>query len=307
MTLFSENNLLDAIKKILLEQMPIPGEKPTCVESLVLVRRDNPNYCHSGFSTPMAALVCQGEKRIIQGNQEIHIHPGELLITSIDLPTTSRIGKITSSNPFLLVYFFLEKKIFAELLSEMPNQPAFYKESDKNDAAFKVSIDFLATMHRLLTIAQKPESASILGPLLIKELHYLLLTNPQSSYLYQFYLRGTPDNQIVEAITLLKNNLDKNISMEELAKKVFMSVSSLHRHFKKVTGFSPLQYHKELRLFEAQRLMLAENERADMAAMAVGYESITQFNREYKRKFGLPPHQDIMARRNRFNERLDDI
>ena len=140
---------------------------------------------------------------------------------------------------------------------------------------------------------------SVFAPLILRELHYLLLVGPQSEMLRELYARGARDNRIIDAIRILKKHLNRSISMETLAKKVNMSISSLHRQFKRITGVSPLQYHKRLRLSEAQRLMLAANERADIAAIAVGYESITQFNREYKRMFGEPPRRDVMARKER--------
>lgn len=298
---FSEKELLETVKKAILDIMPLAGEKQSLVESLFFVRRDNPKYCRDGFTRPMAALICQGDKIIHQAQHEFTVKPGEILITSVDVPNASGLMNVSHNNPFISVYFLLNRKIFAELVAAMPSV-ALIRGSRNTYPVGKASTAFLETIYRLIMVANKPQDAAMLGPLILRELHYLLLTGSHSSFLYQLYMRGSADNQIVEAISWLKTHLNRPISMEELAKKVFMSISSLHRHFKKVTGFSPLQYHKELRLFEAQRLMLAENARADMAAQAVGYESVTQFNREYKRRFGLPPHQDIIARRKRFSE-----
>ncbi len=131
----------------------------------------------------------------------------------------------------------------------------------------------------------------------MRELHYLLLIGPQGGVLQRLYTRGSQNNQIIQAIALMRQHIATPLRMDALAREVSMSVSSLHRHFKNITGFSPLQYYKQLRLYEAQRLMFMENERAAGAALCVGYESVTQFNREYKRMFGEPPHRDINRKR----------
>lgn len=157
--------------------------------------------------------------------------------------------------------------------------------------------EFLEGVLRLTELLDKPKQIPIRAPLIMRELHYLLLIGPQGGILQGLYTHGSQNNQVIQAISLLRRNIASPLRVDDLARHVNMSVSSLHRHFKSVTGFSPLQYHKQLRLYEAQRLMLMENERAASAALSVGYESVTQFNREYKRMFGEPPHRDINRRR----------
>ena len=152
-------------------------------------------------------------------------------------------------------------------------------------------------MLRLVELLDRPNQIAVRAPIIMRELHYLLLVGPQGSTLQSLYTHGTQDSHIVQAIAIMKQNIASPLRMDTLARQLSMSISSLHRHFKNITGFSPLQYHKQLRLYEAQRLMLVENERASNAALAVGYESVTQFNREYKRMFGEPQHRDIMLRR----------
>ena len=156
--------------------------------------------------------------------------------------------------------------------------------------------DLLEGALRLVKLLGKPEQIPMRAPMIMRELHYLLLTGPQGGILRRLHTLGTQNNQIVRAISLLRHNVNAAVRMDDLARQVHMSVSSLHRHFKTVTGLSPLQYHKQLRLYEARRLMLTQRENASGAALAVGYESPTQFNREYKRMFGEPPHRDISRR-----------
>lgn len=133
--------------------------------------------------------------------------------------------------------------------------------------------------------------------MMLRELHYLLLISPHGKILRQLNTPGTQNNQVVQAINWIRENYKIPMRVESLARQVNMSTANLHRHFKLLTGLSPLQYQKQLRLHEAQRLMLVENERASSAALSVGYESITQFNREYKRVFGEPPLRDMNRRR----------
>lgn len=284
----------------------MPGEKKTCLETFYFVRRDDPKFCAQMIVKPMAALVCQGSKYIRRGQKEETANPGEIIITSVEMPDSFGVMNGGAENPYLCIWFMLDRKIFAELLGHMIARSYMQGAEASFNQIAPASPQFLETILRTAQIASDPEDAQILGPLLLRELHYLLLKGPAGASLRHLYMRGTNDNRIIEAIHYLKKNLDRPVPMDELARTVYMSISSLHRHFRKVTGFSPLQYHKELRLHEAQRLMLVENERADATAQAVGYESVTQFNREYKRKFGLPPHQDIRAIRARISGNLED-
>lgn len=298
-------NQLKLIVDFILEQMPTAGERETLLAGFQFIRRDDPKFCCQKIAKPMAALVCQGSKFIKRGEKEEVANSGEIIITSVEVPDFFGVLNVEAEKPYLSIAFQLERKIFVELLGLMPWQPALDAAESSFNQIVPASPAYLETILRAARISLDPIDASILGPLLLRELHYLLLKGPAGASLRHLYMRGSNDNRIIEAINYLKKNLGRPVSMEELARTVYMSVSSLHRHFRKVTGFSPLQYHKELRLYEAQRLMLADNERADAAAQAVGYESVTQFNREYKRKFGLPPHQDIRAIRAKISGNLD--
>ena len=157
--------------------------------------------------------------------------------------------------------------------------------------------DFLETIARVLALAGKPVRDEFLIRMLLRELHYLLIRNTGGSLLRAIYGSGLPGRQLFQAIGYLKERLDRLVTINELAGAACMSESSLYRHFKSVTGLSPLQYHKQLRLHEARRIMLAENEQAANAAFRVGFESIPQFNREYKRRNGQPPRRDTKRKK----------
>lgn len=151
----------------------------------------------------------------------------------------------------------------------------------------------LDAFYRLISLLGQPERQKIMAPMIIKEIHYHLLTSPLGDILRSVNTKGSQNNQIANAIAWLKENYRHPLKIDELAQKFNMAESSFYRHFSKVTSLSPLQYQKQLRLYEAQRLMLSENFDAANAAYEVGYESASQFNREYKRMFGTPPKTNV--------------
>jgi len=215
----------------------------------------------------------------------------------VDMPSSSFITAASPERPFLAVSLLLDKVLITRLAAETPLPSSLGKDSHKGISVASVDPDVLDAFLRLVELLGKPEQIPVLAPLIIREIHYRLLIGPQGGHLRRLNTFGTQSNQIAQAITWLRENFKKPLLVDELAQKVHMATSTFHRHFKEVTTLSPLQFHKRLRLFEAQRLMLAENENASTAGLAVGYESPTQFNREYKRLFGEPPHRDVVRDR----------
>lgn len=285
------------LREVILRHMEASDARPSAVKGLTLVRRDETNSSERCFEKPLASVVVQGSKKSTIGMQEYVLRENQCLVSAVDMPSISYAVDPSAERPFLSLFFYLDKKIFTELISEMDpeERPAF-------QAGLGVSVadaepEFLEALLRLAELLDKPKQIAVRAPIIMRELHYLLLIGPQGSTLQGLYTSGSQDSQIVQAISIMKQNIANPLRMDALAREVSMSISSLHRHFKSITGFSPLQYHKQLRLYEAQRLMLVENARAASAALAVGYESVTQFNREYKRMFGEPPHRDITLRR----------
>lgn len=291
-----DEQTLEHIKLIILQKLSKEGEWETFVPGVYFSRKNRAAWMNHCLTLPMAGLMVQGEKLINCGSREIILKAGQILIACVDSPNSSIPRDISPEHPLLSLFFVLDKMIFAEFPVTTFNNNSDGKNCQSMSAR-KADSSFLETMLRLAQICVDGIQAQVMGPLLLRELHYMLLNGPEGNLLRELYIKASRDSRIVDAIAYLKENLHQNMPVETLAKKVHMSVSSLHRHFRSVTGYSPLQYHKHLRLYEAQRLMLVENERADIAALTVGYESVTQFNREYKRKFGLPPHKDIMRRK----------
>lgn len=277
----------------------VAGKYPTPIDGLMLVRQQCP--CHTGtcLERPLATIFVQGEKRSLIGGREYAIHEGQCLVSAVEMHSVSTVLNVSPERPFLALFFYLDRNVLGELALKVPAPTGQDAEAGAGEllSIATAETDVVCTAARLLELLDKPQQIPVRGPMILKELHYLLLIGPQGHVLRRLCAQGTPNAQIMEAITLLKQHLSAPLRVEELARRVHMSVSSLHRHFKSLTGVSPLQFHKHLRLHEAQRLMLVENARAVAAAQAVGYESVTQFNREYKRLFGEPPHRDVSRRR----------
>lgn len=285
------------LKQLLLSHLHGPTILQTAVEGLTLVRREAANRSERCFEKPLASILVQGRKHSVIGARAFDIAENQCLVSGVDLPSTSYAVEPTPETPFLSLFFHLNKQMIADLVMEMGQDfPPGSHEDSLGMAVADAEPDFLEGALRLVKLLDTPEQIPMRGGMILRELHYLLLIGPHGGILRRLHTRGTQNNRIAQAISLLRHNVAAPLRLDDLARQVHMSVSSLHRHFKKMTGFSPLQYHKQLRLYEAQRLMLAKNENAAGAAAAVGYESVTQFNREYKRLFGEPPRRDICRR-----------
>ena len=284
------NNLL---KEKLLRWMPATGDYPTAIEGLTIFRRDEANQSENCFYKPLVGVIVQGFKRSIIGSEEYRYGENHCLITGVDVPSVNYVTAASPEQPFLAVSLNLDKYLITQLAAEIPPSSRLGNGSYKGIAVAAVDPDVLDAFLRLAELLEKPEQIPVLAPMIIREIHYRLLIGPQGERLRMVNTLGTQSNQIAKTITWLRDNYKGHLQVDELAKKVNMATSTFHRHFREVTTLTPLQFQKRLRLYEAQRMMLAENEDAAMAALAVGYESPTQFNREYKRLFGEPPHRHV--------------
>lgn len=285
------------LKEKILRRLPGQGVSVTDVPGLRISRRDEPNKVENCFSEPIAGVIVQGFKRSLIGSEEYRYGENQCLIAGVDMPSSSYVIDASPEHPFLALALLLDKQLITRLAAETPLPPGPGTASYKGISIADVDPDVLDAFLRLVELLDKPAQIPVLAPMIVREIHYLLLIGPQGEHLRRLNTLGTQSNQIARAITWLKQNYREPLQVEELAGKVNMATSTFHRHFKEVTTLSPLQFHKKLRLYEAQRLMLAERENATKAALSVGYESPTQFNREYKRLFGESPHRDAMRTR----------
>lgn len=242
---------------------------------------------------PMVIIVLQGQKRTILGSQEFEYNENQVVVTSIDIPTAGRIVQASEERPFISLFMELDNLIIADLIAQTGQIHS--KPSTQNGMAIAdVNAELLDAFLRLTELlGETDEKQQILSPMIIREIHYLLLAGPLGDQMRMINTTGTQGHQIAQAISWIKNNFKNPLNVSELATTVHMSSSSFYRNFNRVTSLSPLQYQKQLRLHAAQQLMLSQDFDVASAAYSVGYESPTQFSREYKKMFGAPPRTNI--------------
>ena len=291
-----DNSKLELLKQKIQKLLPSSGVLQTDIKGFRATLRTAPTVNQHCFYNPMVIIILQGKKQTVLGSEKFTYKEKQLVVTSIDIPTVGSIIEASPEKPFMTLILDLDNYIISELLREENGLP---KETARRGMGVVDAEDpLLDAFYRLLSLLEHPERQKIMAPMIIKEIHYLLLTSPLGDILRSVNTKGSRNNQIANAIAWLKENYHRPLKVDELAQKFNMAESSFYRHFSRVTSLSPLQYQKQLRLYEAQRLMLSENFDAANAAYAVGYESPSQFNREYKRMFGLPPKTDVSQTKN---------
>lgn len=287
------SQLNDILKEKLLVRMPKEGNYFTPIEGVKTLRCDKNVKPQNCFYRPFITLIVQGFKHAVIGKEKFNYGPNQCLVSGIDVPSSYHITKAFPKKPYLSISVWFDKFIISELLSQISDSDVKGKGLYKGVAVADADEDILNSFLRLVELLEKEDQIPIVAPLIMREIHYRLLISPIGRHVREFYTSGTQSNQIAQAISWFKENYTKNFRVEDIARQVNMSPTTFNRHFKHVTNSSPLQYQKRLRLHEAQRMMLMDNETANNAAYAVGYESPAQFNREYKRLFGAPPRQDV--------------
>ncbi len=268
------------------------GKQETPIADLVLFRgcaTDKPT-CAVVNST--FAMIAQGAKRVLVGEEAYEYDARHYMIAAVELPISSRITYASPDAPYLGMAINLDARKIAEICAEMPRPPQ-KTVVDRGFGIGELSQEIQNAALRLLRLLDTPEDIPVLAPIIERELLYRLLTGSQGARLCQAATAGSHSHQIVRAIGWLKNNIDQPVTIEHLADLTNMSKSSLHHHFKALTSMTPVQYQKQLRLHEARRLMLSDDHDAASAAHRVGYESPSQFSREYRRLFGAPPARDV--------------
>lgn len=289
--------LNDSLKEKLLKWLPEQSRLETPIPGLALSRYDENISAIRCFYNPMVALVVQGFKRSMIGDHEANYGELHCVTVGIDMPGVFHIINASPQSPFLSLSVKLDRRIITQLITETPSIVAT-QEGEMNPVIVdEAGKDLLQAFARLVELLDTPSRVPVLAPIILREIHYYLLCGSQGRCLRLFNTKGTQANQIAQAISWIRENYTSPLRMEELARYVSMAPSTFNRHFKEVTSLSPLQFQKRLRLYEAERLMLLEGKDAGTAALMVGYESGSQFNREYKRQFGAPPRKDVAQKR----------
>jgi AraC-like DNA-binding protein len=265
----------------------------TAVPGLSLFRREAPTEPSSGMYQPSICMVFQGAKRVLLGDETYVYDANHYLITAVHLPTVVQVTNASPKKPYLGLRLTFDQHELSRLMAES-NMPApREQQSSRGMATSEVTLPLLDAFQRLIALLEDEPSIPILSPLIHREILYRLLISEQGMRLRQIATAGSQSQQITRAIDWLQVNFSEPLRIEDLAAKVKMSTSTFHHHFRTMTSMSPLQYQKKLRLNEARRLMLTDHLDAASAAFNVGYESPSQFSREYSRLFGAPPLRDI--------------
>ncbi|WP_052889534.1 AraC family transcriptional regulator [Thermogemmatispora carboxidivorans] len=265
------------------------------LEGLVLARLSSPSIPLPSVAEPSFCVIAQGRKEVLVERSRYEYDPFHYLLATVELPRFSRVIEASPEQPYLsLTLRLAPSQVTAVLLS------AGYVPKRSSAHALNVSpLDerLLDAVVRLVRLLETPEEAPVLMPLVTQEIIYRLLVGEQGRRLCHLALQGGMPSEIASAVAHLRRHFAEPLRVESLARELGMSVSSLHHHFKAVTGLSPLQYLKQLRLQEARRLMLNEGLDATSTAFRVGYQDVSHFNRDYRSLFGQPPARDIQRLR----------
>ncbi|MGE4317737.1 MAG: AraC family transcriptional regulator [Deferribacterales bacterium] len=265
----------------------------TNIPGLSLHRWEHPTEPVSYMHDPSICVILQGKKRVLLGEENYYYQTNQFLVSSLDLPIIANIVEATKDKPYIGITYRLNQKEIANLLVNSNIPGRIGKSDSKSMGVGDMSLSLYYSFLRLISLMDEPENIEMIAPMIHKEILFRLLTSDQGPRLRDIGMAGSKESQIAKAIGWLKSNYNTQLKIEALASHVRMSTSSLYLHFREMTNMSPLQYQKWIRLHEARRLMLTEKIDASNAAFEVGYESPSQFSREYKRLFGNPPLKDI--------------
>ncbi|EGR2183560.1 AraC family transcriptional regulator [Vibrio parahaemolyticus] len=265
----------------------------TPISGLRFSRWTTPTPPTSYTHNPSICLIAQGRKRVLLGEESFIYDANHFLISSVDLPIIANIIEASEEQPYLGLIMELDLTEISQLIVDSELAFTQSKEAQKGIAVGELSESLLDAFVRLAELLDEGQNIKILAPIIKREIFYRLLMSEQGTRLHQIVTAGSHSHQIAKAIDWLKNNFVKPLSVGDLASYTGMSKSSFYTHFRSMTSMTPLQFQKKLRLSEARRLMLTENLDAMAATFKVGYESPSQFSREYSRLFGAPPSKDI--------------
>jgi AraC-like DNA-binding protein len=288
------DTLLNAVRRYAETYADPAGVARTPIAGLTTIRATAPSGLDYAISRPLACLVLQGTKHVTMGNRAFTFRAGASLLITADVPTVSRITRASNAVPYFSLVLDLDPAAIADLAVEMKavpmakGAPVHHEPTDAEvtDAAL-----------RLMRLIARPASVPVLRTQLVREMHYWLMAGRHGAAIRRL---GWPDGHVQRvgrAVAALRAEFTRPLRVARLAAIAGMSPSSFHQHFRTVTSLSPLQFQKQLRLIEARRLMLSDGVTSSSAAFAVGYESVSQFTREYGRMFGLPPVRETKVAR----------
>jgi AraC-like DNA-binding protein len=281
----------------------VDGIHPTAISALEFYRSATAGSSLCRINEPMLSVVVQGKKVALLGEETHHYDAGQYLVISVDLPLNGFVTEATPDRPYLGFRLNLDPRQLGDILSQTTPDGLRPTVGHRKEASVRglfvnnADRSLLDCALRLTRLLDTPQDLPILAPMVIREIHYRLLVGEQGEAVRQIATSGSNMQRIAQVLQYLKTDFARSLRIEDLAERAKMSPSSFHTHFKAVTAMSPLQYQKQLRLLEARQLMLTESVSAVNAADRVGYESPSQFSREYARMFGAAPIGDIQRLR----------
>lgn len=281
---------LEALKQSILRHCAAT-KHATPIPRLTLLRSDVPTVPMGTLYHPVVCFVAQGAKRLMLGGETFEYDAAKYLIVSVDLAVTGGICRASREEPYLAMSLALDPAALASLLIDM-GEEGLDAECSAGLAVSAVGPDLLDAAARLVGLLDRPEDIPMLAPLVEREILYRLLGGEQAALLRQIALADSRLSRVGRAIAWIRSNYARPFRMESVAEAARMSPATLYRHFKAVTALSPLQYQKQIRLQEARQLLMAQASDAASIGFRVGYESASQFSREYSRLFGAPPARD---------------
>ena len=287
--------------RTLVEKYAQPGISQTAIPDVVVSRMEENGSPDESTTGTILAIVAQGTKRLSVGGTVHDYGPGQYLVASVDLPVSGRFTDATSGRPALGFGLELRPEVVAELMLNIAaadfTRPARGESSPPAVAVGEASDRLLDAAARMLRLQETPHDIPVLAPLIEREILWLVMSGAQGATVRQLGLADSSLNRVRHVVRWVRDHFAETLRVEELAQLASMSPSAFHRSFQAVTSMSPIQYQKSIRLQEARLRLLANPGDVAAAAYAVGYESPSQFSREYRREFGSPPSRDAIALR----------
>ncbi|WP_108882318.1 AraC family transcriptional regulator N-terminal domain-containing protein [Anderseniella sp. Alg231-50] len=280
------------VQRHALKHPPSDQPIPLAVDGLSIFRQENCTTFEAMLYQPVVCLILQGSKESVIGDRTVTYGTGDSLVVSHDVPVVARVTEASAEKPYLAVILELDLGLIRSLDEEIGAVAP--EEGGALSLAVSASDDALIdAFGRCIALADRPLEAAALAPLIIREIHFRLLTAPHGAMLRRLRWRDSHASRVQTAVSHIRQNYKSGLTVADLAKLAGMSTSSFHEHFKSVTATTPLQYQKHLRLMEAKRLLSEGNHAVSAVAYEIGYESLNQFSREYARKFGASPRKDL--------------
>jgi len=269
------------------------GSYSTAIPSFVLNRHNSPRDFMPVLAQPALCILAHGSKEVRLADETFAYDPLNYLVFSVSMPVAGRIIEASPENPNLSLRLDIDPAQITALIAEAGPMGVPTRPTARGLYVDRLDSQLLDAVLRLTRLLDSPKDIAMLAPLISREILYRLLRSPQGYRLYEIAIANSQSHRVSQAITWLNGNYEQPLRIDDLAKEVNLSVSTLHHRFKAMTAMSPLQYQKQLRLQEARRLMITEGLEASAAGYRVGYESASQFSREYSRLFGAPPLRDL--------------